>query len=77
MLKWTGENPHGSKPTQRTIDNQRMLRVGKTVSRQEDYTSWLPNYTKWLALKSCIQVTLHRPSRLYLGIYMYLYYMCK
>lgn len=52
-----------------TTGNQEMLRA--QVSPKKEWTDWLSN-TEWSALKTCLQVALYRPSRLYLGIYVYI-----
>lgn len=44
-----------------------MLKAEETVYPREEHTTWLFN-TKWSALKTHIQVTLYRLSRLYVGI---------
>lgn len=57
-----------------------MLRAGETASPREEQTNyWLFN-TKWSALKTYMQVTIYRPSRLvyifrnsYVHTYTYMY----
>lgn len=54
MPAWVGKRSSGPNPTQRTIDNHGVLRVGETVFPRED--NWISN-TNWSSLKTCIQIT--------------------
>lgn len=51
-----------------TTGSQEMLKA-EVISPKEESTDRLFN-TKRSALKTCLQVALYRPSRLYLGIYV-------
>lgn len=59
-------NPQGIEPRHRITDNKRMLRVGGIILPREKY-NWLYS-TKWLVLKTYLQITLtlYRLRRLYL-----------
>lgn len=57
---------------QRITGNWWAWEVGETVFLREGHPSSLSNI-KWSALKTHIQVTLYRQSRLYLGMYMRIY----
>ena len=46
-----------------TIRNVAILRVGEIVFARVQHTNWISN-TRWSALKTCIQITLYRHSRL-------------
>lgn len=60
-------------PTQITTGNEGRLRMGEIVFCREEHTNWFPN-PKCSALRNMYtQVTLYRPSRLYLGKYVYAY----
>lgn len=48
--RWMGKKPQGLSPTQKTIDNQGMLRVGETVFPEGRANNWLSK-TKWSAPK--------------------------
>lgn len=49
---------------QRTTGKQRLLKTREMIFPREGHIHRLSN-TKWLALQTCIQVTLYRVNRLY------------
>lgn len=63
MGEQTGESLSGLNPTQRIVDNYRLLRVTEMGFPWEGNNNWFSNI-KGSALEICIQATFYRLSRL-------------